>query len=297
MEEMKNIEPATPESVWAILRETAAQQKEIQAEHEQRQKEFQARHEQRMAEYAAQREKDRAEYKQQQAEYAVQREKDRAEYKQERKEFRAEYEQRQEKFQEAYEQRQKKFQAAYEQRQKKFQAKYAQQQAEYEQRQKKYDAQRAKAAAVAEKSLEELKEMLGGSLKNNGFFAEEYFYNALNASRSFGNIKYDVVDKNMGTNKGKVRDEFDVVMLNGSSVAIIEVKYRVHQSLLEKLTTQKVQNFRAIFPKYAKHKIYLGIASMSFNDVVVAQAKQLGIGLLRPKGGIVECDTEHIKAY
>jgi hypothetical protein len=94
-----------------------------------------------------------------------------------------------------------------------------------------------------------------------------------------------------------VQDEFDIIMFNGSSVAIIEAKYRAHQNLLEHLTTKKVQNFRTLFPEFARHKVYLGIAGMSFNDEVINDAKKFGVGILKQKGDTIECDTENIKAY
>jgi Holliday junction resolvase-like predicted endonuclease len=206
------------------------------------------------------------------------------------KKFQEECAAQREKDQAAYEQRQKEYQAAYEQRQKEYQA-------AYEQRQKEYDARREKAATDMEKRLTKLTKEVGGMSKNNGAFAEEYFYNALDASRSFGNIKYDAVDRNMMNKIGKKEGEFDVVMLNGSSVAIIEVKYRVHQKFPEKLATKKVKRFRKLYPKYAQHKIYLGIAGLSFTDAVVANARLFGIGLVKPKGDTIECDTEHIRAY
>jgi hypothetical protein len=97
--------------------------------------------------------------------------------------------------------------------------------------------------------------------------------------------------------RGNLEDNFDILLFNGSSVAIIETKYRAHQNSLEHLTTQKIQNFRTLFPTYAKHKIYLGIASMSFNKEVINEAKKLGIGILKQKGDTIECDAENIKAY
>ncbi|MDR3329166.1 MAG: hypothetical protein LBS63_03530, partial [Prevotellaceae bacterium] len=97
--------------------------------------------------------------------------------------------------------------------------------------------------------------------------------------------------------EGKLENEYDILMLNGSSVAIIEIKYRAHQNSLAALATKKVQDFRALHPDYAKHKIYLGIASLSFNKAVIAEARALGIGILKHKGNVIECDTDHIRAY
>jgi hypothetical protein len=159
------------------------------------------------------------------------------------------------------------------------------------------DAQRKKDAAEAKVRLKKLEELIGGISNNNGFLAEEYFYNALASSLRFGKVKYNSISKNINRKQGKLEDEYDIVMFNGSSVAIIETKYRAHQNSLKHLTTKKVQNFRTLYPEFATHKIYLGIASMSFNDAVVNEAKELGIGILKQKGDTIECDAENIKAY
>ncbi|GHT15104.1 hypothetical protein AGMMS4956_14340 [Bacteroidia bacterium] len=169
--------------------------------------------------------------------------------------------------------------------------------AEAEERFKKYAKQQEKDAIEAKVRMKKLEEMVGGISNNNGYLAEEYFYNALDATRKFGNIKFDFIERNRERHIGKVKDEFDIIMFNGSSVAIIEAKYRAHQNSLQHLTTKKVQNFRTLYPEYAKHKLYLGIASMSFNEDVIKEAKELGIGILKQKGDTIECDTENIKAY
>ncbi|MDR3329271.1 MAG: hypothetical protein LBS63_04080 [Prevotellaceae bacterium] len=145
--------------------------------------------------------------------------------------------------------------------------------------------------------LDKIGELVGNIGRNNGYFAEDYFFNALYASKRFAGSQYDYVSQNLHTFKGKVEDEFDIVMFNGTSVAIVETKYRVHLDFLQELTTKKVRNFRTLFPSYANHTLYLGVASMSFNDEVIAQAKQLGVGLIRAQGEAIEYDTEHVKAY
>jgi Holliday junction resolvase-like predicted endonuclease len=254
------------------------------------QKEFDAKYERRQKRYEQQRKKDAAEYEQQ-------RKKDAAEYEQQRKKDAAEYEQQRKKDVAEYEQQQKKDAAKYERRQKRYEQQRKKDAAEYKQRQKEYEQQRAKVAAEADARLKKTEITVSGIGSNNGYFAEDYFFNALYASKSFAGSKYDYVSKNIHYREGQVEDEFDIVMYNGTSIVIVETKYRVHPDFLQTLTTKKVQNFRALCPTYAKHTIYLGVASMSFRDEVIAQAKLLGIGLIRAQGDTIEYDTEHIKAY
>ncbi|GHV66901.1 hypothetical protein FACS1894199_11260 [Bacteroidia bacterium] len=189
----------------------------------------------------------------------------------------------------------------YEEQRKKDAAEAKERNREYDEQRKKasaeYEEQRKKIAAEAAVRMKNIEEAVGGISNNNGYLAEEYFFNALDATRKLGNIKFDFIERNRERHIDKVQDEFDIVMYNGSSVAIIEVKYRARQNSLQHLTTKKVQNFRTLYPEYADHKLYLGIASMSFNEEVINKARKLGIGILKQKGDTIECDTENMKAY
>ena len=154
-----------------------------------------------------------------------------------------------------------------------------------------------KRMAELQKSLDKTNKIVTGIGNNTGAFAEEYFYNALSKTKRMGGIKYDYVSKNVKSRVGKVEGEFDVVMYNGNSVALIETKFCAHPNFFEKNPEERVSIFRTLFPQYAKHKIYLGIASMSFNDEVVRQARDLGVVILKQNGDTLECDAENIKAY
>jgi len=51
----------------------------------------------------------------------------------------------------------------------------------------------------------------------------------------------------MSASANKVEDEYDIVMINGKDIAIIEVRYKAHESDLEKLLTKKHENFNNYF--------------------------------------------------
>jgi hypothetical protein len=148
-----------------------------------------------------------------------------------------------------------------------------------------------------ERILESVGIQLGNIGHNNGDFAEEYFQNALKDKMEFAGLHFDSFGKNVSWKKGKVQDEFDFVMTNGTAVALIELKYHVHISDVEKMVTKKLPNFRTLFPDLANHKIYLGIGSMAFNDEILEAASNLGIGILKQKGETIEIDTSSVKAY
>ncbi|MHC6203394.1 hypothetical protein ACYULU_09390 [Breznakiellaceae bacterium SP9] len=156
----------------------------------------------------------------------------------------------------------------------------------------------------AEKTMEDLKGSIkevssnvGGISNNNGAFAEEVFGNSLEEKKEFAGIQYDEVVRDMKSSQNGVQDQFDVAMINHNAVAIIEIKYTAQTKHLTEMVEKKVSNFRTLFPYYAKHTIYLGIGSLSFNSHVTKLAKELGIGLLTQKGDTIEVDTSNIWAY
>ena len=150
------------------------------------------------------------------------------------------------------------------------------------------------------KSIESYDRMgisLGNLTNNTGLIAEEYFFNSISANPYLGGIKYDKVKRNIGGNLPKVEDEFDIVLYNGNSIALIECKSKAHEKDLTKLITKKADNFRKLFPYYKNYKIYLGIASFSFYPELEDMAKQNGVAILKQKGDIVEIEATNLKAY
>ena len=101
-----------------------------------------------------------------------------------------------------------------------------------------------------EAKLTKMGVLLGNISNNQGDVAEEFFYNSLEDKKDLAGIHYDFIDKNWKSSTKTLRDEFDIVMVNGKDIAIIEVKYKAHEKDLEKLLTQKHTNFRELFPIY-----------------------------------------------
>jgi len=73
-------------------------------------------------------------------------------------------------------------------------------------------------------TLERMGITLGNHTNNSGSITEEYFFNSLKTKPVLGGVKYDLVDRNIKGNVLKARDEFDIVMYNGDSIALIECK-------------------------------------------------------------------------
>jgi len=143
---------------------------------------------------------------------------------------------------------------------------------------------------------------LGGISNSNGDFAEEFFFNSLKETMTFAGISFDIIDNNLARQKKmpdntELRAQFDIIMHNGKSIALIESKYKANLKDLKELVEKKVPTFRLLFPEYAKYKLYLGIGSLVLKDRVIQEAKKLGIGLMKQRGDAVEYKTDWVKIY
>jgi len=97
--------------------------------------------------------------------------------------------------------------------------------------------------------------------------------------------------------KTELRAQFDIVLLNGDSIALIEAKYKADEEDVKELVEKKVPNFRFLYREFANYKLYLGIGSLVLKDRVVQEAKKLGIGLMEQHGDAVEYKTDWVRAY
>ena len=172
-------------------------------------------------------------------------------------------------------------------------------QLETEEQLKRTDEQLASFIAQQEKGeaqLAETKRILSGIGINLGNVAEEFFANSLQKNKKLGRVKFDAVALQLKGHKGKVQDEFDVVMYNGNSVGLVEVKHKVHPADVEQLMMRKLPNFKALFPAYSGADFYLGIAGMSIPQEVVEIAEQEGIAVLRQVGNVLTMN-ENLKKF
>jgi hypothetical protein len=182
---------------------------------------------------------------------------------------------------------------------------------------KKQQEENAKSAARVDLAIEKTQESIrktqdevrklnntvNGVSKSNGMMAEEFFYNSLKATKTFGGVHFDKVKKNLYGNASKkgenLEGEYDITMINGDSLCIVETKYRVRPNDISDLVKRRLTKFRKLLPKYAGYKIYLGIGGMSFeNDKSIEKkAKEFGVGILKLNGDVVEIYDKNLKVY
>jgi len=144
---------------------------------------------------------------------------------------------------------------------------------------------------------------VAGIGKSNGMFAEDVYFRALWRRKEFAGIHFDDVSdrmksKTMLPDGRKLEDEFDIVMTNAASVAIVETKFRAREEDVKELAETAAKNFRLLFPAYKDFKIYLGLGALAFEDKAVKKARECGIGLIRRVEDNIEYAADwEVKAY
>jgi hypothetical protein len=160
----------------------------------------------------------------------------------------------------------------------------------------------ARKMAKSDRKFAKIHKELGNIGKNNGLIAEEIVFHSLEKDRVFAGIKFDFIEH--GTERSgalpggrKVKGEYDVVLKNGSAVAIIEVKHRVGQEALRRLVEEQLPRFKQVYPEYKDFKIYLGLGGMSFEKGIAEEARRQGIATLMLSGKAVEINDKDVKAW
>jgi len=150
--------------------------------------------------------------------------------------------------------------------------------------QKKSDAKMIET----QESLKRIGKMVGNISNNQGDIAEEFFYNSLKAKPSMAGINYDFIEPNAHRSRNDIEDEYDILLVNGKDIAIIETKYKAHTSDIEKLINKKYNNFKKLYPEYKDYKHHLGLASFNMNEDVKEMASKNNVILLQRKGDLIE---------
>ncbi|MEI6705515.1 MAG: hypothetical protein WCK96_00095 [Methylococcales bacterium] len=145
-----------------------------------------------------------------------------------------------------------------------------------------------------DEKLERIGIKLGNISQNQGDVAEEFFFQSLIKDNRLGDIRFDDVTKNMAKHRGKLQEEYDLVITNGDVVAVVEVKYKAHTNDLDKLD-RKMRHFKQLFPLYQHFKQYGAIAAFHINDDAKEEALRRGYFVLQRSGELIHTESsEHL---
>jgi hypothetical protein len=92
------------------------------------------------------------------------------------------------------------------------------------------------------------------------------------------------------------KDEYDILLINGKSIGIIEIKFKAHKDHLSKII-RKAETLRANFPYYADHKVYLGLATLIFTPELEQECINEGIAVVKQVGKTVVINDKSLKVF
>ncbi len=152
--------------------------------------------------------------------------------------------------------------------------------AELAKAQKQAAAQFAKTELQIDRTCKEV----GNLGRGRGEIAEEFFYQSLRKQPRVGGIEFDHVYRHWAYSVGDISDEYDVILVNGDQLLLVEVKARADINDMSKLIKRKIPNFRLLFPSYNDYKVLGAMASLTTSDELIEKAKELGIFFLTQQG-------------
>jgi len=175
----------------------------------------------------------------------------------------------------------------------------SQRQKETDRQLKETDRQLKETDKHLKEKFSELKEYVGGIARNNGDVAESYFYETIADTMKIGELDFDIIEKNVKrmNRRQNIRGEYDIILINSESIAIVEIKYKLHPGDIEKIVNKKIPVFKKLFPEKKDFKLYIAVAGLSVPDDSKKLAFKHGFFVLTQGGGKLNLEHDYIKIY
>ena len=159
---------------------------------------------------------------------------------------------------------------------------------------KEAQAQTDEQIKKTDEKVNRIASLVGNISNNQGDVTEEYFVNSLEESLRVGSIDFDYLIQNFKAKKAhNILAEYDILLVNGESVAIVEVKYKAHRNDLD-LLPKKIAQLKNL-PQYKNYKVYAGIATFYATDELIQKAEELGYFILQRKGDVIITHAHNLK--
>jgi hypothetical protein len=151
--------------------------------------------------------------------------------------------------------------------------------------------------AKTDKHLKKVSEMVGGMSNNQGQIAEEFFYRSFKKPPQLGTLRFDTVYRNLRGSTHGIEDEFDLILVNGDTLALFEVKTKAPVKVVKTLIDQKIPHLRIMLPCFHEHKIYAGIASLVTYENLIKEVEEHGLFLLTQQGKHLEVVNAQVRLF
>ena len=164
---------------------------------------------------------------------------------------------------------------------------------------KKAIEQLAESSKASQAHWDRFMERYGGYVDNESRGTEIFFIEGLRQQNLVvGDIKFDdIVPNSQRSDEDKVvAIELDGLLINGTTVGMLEVKSTLHFKDVERVRDKRVDRFRKFYTEHSDKKLAVILAGKLINPDAAELARELGYILLKPNNQGISIDASCYRA-
>ena len=141
-------------------------------------------------------------------------------------------------------------------------------------------------------------ESIQNFIKNDADACEQRFVESLDSNDLIvAGVKFYEIHSNVRKKLGGKNIELDALLINGDSIAIMEVKKKLHLNDVVKVRDKLIGRFRYLFPEYQAKRLLVLVAGESINADAKDQALEAGFVVLSFKASELQMQTQQARYY
>ena len=158
-------------------------------------------------------------------------------------------------------------------------------------------AQMAKTDKEINKLLRSTRE-LHSNVKNEADACEQRFIASLRRHKLvIAGVTFDEIYSNQKKDRKGEHIELDGLLVNGDSIAVLEVKKRLHLNDVEKVRDNLIGRFRKLYPEHQGKRLMVLVAGDNINNDAAAAALAAGFIVLSFKARRLQMQDQQLRYY
>lgn len=130
-------------------------------------------------------------------------------------------------------------------------------------------------------NINRVEKQWGSVASNLGDVAEDFFYNGLEFRKRLGEIKFDDISRNVDDINHR---EYDIVLQNGKTIGLVEVKHKLHSNDVTKFVNEIIPAFKSAYTLAQKLDVVGAMAGLAVPKDAKNLAEEHGLFVLTQSG-------------
>ena len=162
----------------------------------------------------------------------------------------------------------------------------------------KENAELAKEFAKSQARWDSFMEKYGGYVDNDSRKTENFFIEGLKQlDLVVGGIEFDeIISNDQRWRKKVVAIELDGLLINSTTVGILEIKSTLHLKDVERVRDKRIGRFREFYTEHQDKELAVIVAGKLINPDAAELARELGYILLKPSHQGISVDASCYRA-